>query len=114
MPDRSKGFFTETASMGTLTFPSSTQIDWGFRVGIALIAVFAAAEICSVGYYYASRARLGRTAAQPTVAVRTPAPTQPLPAVAPSTAPAPAPAAPSVAPAESPSTTTQSVADRLL
>ena len=115
MADRSKAFLTETASLRSLSFPSSTQVDWGFRLGLALIAVFAAAEIGSVGYYYASRARIGRTSTQPAVAVTAPTPERALPSVAPSAAPVvPSAPAPSVAPPETASTTTQSAADRLL
>src|SRR5438270_8656779 len=91
MADRSKTFFTETASMRTLTFPSSSQTDWGFRVGLGLIALFAAAEIGSVGYYYAARASSGRSATQPEVAAVAPGPARTLPTVAPSVAVAPAP-----------------------
>jgi tetratricopeptide (TPR) repeat protein len=111
MADRSKTFFTETASMRTLTFPSSSQIDWGFRIGLSLISLFAAAEICTLGYYYAGRVRIARSSTQPAVAVTAPTPTHALPGVAPSTAPVPAPSA--MAPA-SPSTATLSAADRLL
>src|SRR5437588_12496346 len=110
MADRSKAFFTETASMPTLTFPSSSQVDWGFRVGLGLIALFAAAEICSVGYYYAGRARVARSTSQPAVAVTAPTPAAVLPSVAPSTAPATAPsvaalASPPAAAASAPPTT---------
>jgi tetratricopeptide (TPR) repeat protein len=112
MADRFRGFFTETASMRTLTFPSSSQVDWGLRVGVALVALFAAVEICGLGYYYAGRARQTHRASQPSVAVTAPAPASlALPTAAPSIAPS---AAPSVAAAASPSTTTLSVADRLL
>src|SRR5436190_24156051 len=88
MADRSKAFFTETASMPTLTFPSASQVDWGFRVGLGLIALFAVAEIASVGYYYAGRSRVAGAAAPPTVA----------------TAPTAAPALPTVAPPAAPAT----------
>src|ERR1700730_7036772 len=74
MADRSRGFFTETASMRTLTFPSSSQVDWGLRVGVALVALFAAAEICGLGYYYAGGARLANRASQASGAVTEPAP----------------------------------------
>jgi hypothetical protein len=117
MADTSKAFFTETASMPTLTFPSSSQVDWGFRVGVGLIALCAAAEICSVGYYYAGRARGGPSTSQPAVAVTAPTPAPVLPSVAPSTAPVIAPSAapaPPVTAEASPATTTLSPADRLL
>jgi hypothetical protein len=126
MADRSRGFFTETASMRTLDFPSASQADWGFRVGLILVAVFAAAEIGGVGYYYASRFRPAPSVSQPAVAVTAPTPATSQPKVAPSIAPVPVTApsvaavAPSVAPAPSsaaaasPSTSTLSASDRLL
>src|SRR5438128_11420781 len=110
MADRSKAFFTETASMPTLTSPSSSQVDWGFLVGLGLIALFAAAEICSVGYYYAGRARGGPSPSQSAVAVTAPTRAPVLPSVAPSTAPVIAPSvaapAPPVTAQASPATTT--------
>jgi hypothetical protein len=113
MADRSKAFFTETASMPTLTFPSSSEVDWGFRVGLGLIALFAVAEIGSLGYYYAGRARVARTTSQPPpVAVTAPTPAPALPTAAPSVAAAPS-APPAVA-AASPSVPPLSPVDRLL
>jgi tetratricopeptide (TPR) repeat protein len=114
MADRSKGFFTETASMGTLTFPSASQNDWGFRIGVTLIALFAAAEISGVGYYYAGRARAGHRTAEPAaVAITAPTPAPAPPVIAPSTAPTVAPSAVAAASAP-PSTPVVSSTDRLL
>lgn len=100
--------------MPTLTFPSSSEIDWGFRVGLGLIALFAAVEVGSLAYYYAGRARLS----QPPVAVTAPAAAPALPTVAPSIAPVTAPSVAASAPpavaAVSPPTATLSPADRLL
>ena len=117
MADRSKAFFTETASMPTLTFPSSSQVDWGFRLGLGLIALFAVAEIGSLGYYYAGRARLAGATSQPAIAVTAPTPAPAPPAVAPSTAPVPSVAASAPPPAvavASPSVPPLSPVDRLL
>ena len=118
MADRSKDFFTETASMRTLTFPSSSQVDWSFRIGLGLVTLLAVTEIFGVGYHYLGRGRTARRAVQPAVALTTPAPAKVAPKAAPTIAPA---AAPSVAPtvaaaaaAASPATSTLSVADRLL
>lgn len=111
MADRAKAFLTETASMRTLPFASSDQADWGFRAGLTLLAVFAAAEIFGVGYYYAGRMRAARPSAAPATIATAPTPAQVAPAVAPSVAPATTPAA---AAAASPATTTLSPADRLL
>jgi tetratricopeptide (TPR) repeat protein len=123
MIDRS--FATETATMRTLPFSSSTHVDWSFRIGLSLVVLFAAAQIFGVGYYYLGQ-RYARTAAAPrtttaaaapaaTVAPAKVARTVPSPSVAPSAAPtvAPAPSAAAVA-AASPSTSTLSTADRLL
>ena len=117
MADRSKGFFTETASMPTLTYPSSSEADWGFRVGVGLVALIAVAQILSVGYYYVGHNRVARAATQPAVAVTAPTPAPALPTAPPST---PA-AAPSVAAAASPAVAAASPpapsvapADRLL
>ncbi|MEY2487020.1 MAG: hypothetical protein QOH39_2668 [Verrucomicrobiota bacterium] len=116
MADRSKDFFTETASMRTLTFPSSSQVDWSFRIGLGLVTLLAVTEIFGVGYHYLGRARLARRAVQPTVTLTTPAPVKVAPTAAPTVATVAAPSvAPTVAAAvESPSTSTLSVADRLL
>jgi tetratricopeptide (TPR) repeat protein len=107
--DRSKGFFTETAAMRTLSFPSSSQVDWSFRIGLGLVALFAAIEILSAGYYYAGRIR----GAPPAVAVTAPTPAKVMPTVAPTAAPVTAPSVAAVT-AATPSTATLSVADRLL
>ena len=112
MVDRSKGFLTETASLRTLTFPSS-QVDWSFRVGLGLVALFAAAEIFAVGYYYTSRIRAARAASSPPVAVAVPQ-TQPKALPTAAVAAPKAPPAATVAAAATPSTSTLSAADRLL
>src|ERR1700759_3987611 len=93
MADRSREFLTETASLRTLSMPTVNQIDWGFRVGIILVAIFAAAEIARVGYYYPGRMKVARTTVGP-AAVAT-APSVAPAASAPPTAPA---ATPEVAP----------------
>src|ERR1043166_8961453 len=97
MVDRSKGFFTETAAMRTLTFPSSSEVDWGFRIGLGLVALFADIEVISAGYYFAGRIRSAQAVTPPAAAVTAvtaPTPAQVLPTAAPTTAPI---AAPSVA-----------------
>ena len=121
MVDRSRGFYTETASMRTLTYPSASQVDWTFRIGLALVAVLGAAELFGVGYHYAGRLRPARTQAPPAAVVTAPTPVPVAPTVAPTIAPTIAPAvAASVAPtappiaAASPPTSTLSAADRLL
>jgi len=114
MADRTKDFFTETASLRNLSFPSALQVDWGFRIGLGLVVLFATAEICGLGYYYLGHAGVHQLTAESAVAVTatTPAaPAAPAAIVAPSVAPA---TAPSAAAAASPSTATLSVADRLL
>ena len=118
MAERSKAFFTETASMPTLTFPSSSEVDWGFRIGVGLIALFGVAEILGTGYYYLGRNRVSRAANPPAVAVTAPTPAPALPSAPPSTpVPAPsvaaAPPSPAVA-AASPPAPAMSPADRLL
>jgi tetratricopeptide (TPR) repeat protein len=110
--DRSKGFFTETAAMRTLTFPSSSQVDWSFRIGLGLVALFAAIELLSAAYYYAGRIRGGQRVTQ-AAAVTAPAPARVMPSVAPTTAPAAASSVAAVT-AATPSTSTLSAADRLL
>lgn len=102
--------------MRTLTFPSSSQIDWSFRIGLGLVALFAVTEILGTGYYYVGRIRGNQSAAQPAVAVTAPRPAVALPSAAPSLAPPPAAPsiAPSVAAAAPASTPALSVADRLL
>ena len=111
MADRSKAFFTETAAMRTLGVPAE-QADWGFRVGVILIALFAAAEIASLSYYFIGRNRVATAPVQapPAVTAYTPAPAAP--AVAPSVAPATAPTV--AAAAASPAAPTLSASDRLL
>ena len=118
MAERSKAFFTETASMPTLTFPSSSEVDWGFRVGVGLIALVAVAEILGASFYYLGRNRVARAANPPAVAVTAPTPAPALPSAPPSTpvaAPsvAAAPPSPAVA-AASPPAPAMSPADRLL
>src|SRR5436305_3260716 len=114
MADRAKPFFTETASMRTLTFPTSSQVDWGFRGGLALVALFAAAEIFGVSYHYLGRVRLTRHAAEPAVVATAPTAAPFAPATAaPSAAAATTPAAPTTA-LTTPAPTTQAPADRLL
>src|SRR4051812_12996144 len=111
MADRGKAFLTETATMRTLTFPSSEQVDWGFRVGLGLIILFGAIEVLGVSYHYASRMQIGRRTTEPVVPPTAPPPAPAAPAVAPATTPAaPAP----VAAPSAPATTTLSPADRLL
>src|SRR5438874_2720092 len=109
MVDRSRGFFTETASMRTLTFPSSSQIDWSFRMGLGLVALLAAAEIFGLGYHYIRRGRLSRETTQAAAVVSAPTPARVAPTIAPAVAPSVVPAI-----AASPATSTLSVADRLL
>jgi tetratricopeptide (TPR) repeat protein len=113
MADRAKDFFTETASMRTLTYPSSDQVDWGFRVGLSLVALFAAVEISALGYHYVG-GRIARRAAEPAVVASATTPVPAAPSTAASVAPltTPAPAA-NAAPAL-PSAAALSPADRLL
>jgi len=95
MADRSNRFLTETAAMRTLAL-SSPRGDIGFKIGLGLVALFAAAEIFSASYYYAGRTRVPPGAAQssivtrPTVAATPRVAKRPTPAasVAPTTAPA--------------------------
>lgn len=92
MADRSNRFLTETAAMRTPML-SSRSGDVSFKIGLGLVALFAAAELFSASYYYVGRIRIPRAAAQPSpvtqptlatpppvVAKATPAPTA-LPAV---------------------------------
>jgi hypothetical protein len=99
--------------MRTLTFPSSSEVDWSFRIGLGLVALFAAVEIFSAGYYYAGQIRGARPAAQPAVAATAPAPAKVIPTAPPTAAPVTAPSVAAVT-AATPSTSTLSVADRLL
>ena len=94
-------FLTETAAMRTLAL-SSPRGDVSFKIGLALVALFAAVEIFSASYYYVGRFRVPRTAAtapqaQPKAVTKaTPAP-PPAVVMAPTVAPAPpAAASPSV------------------
>jgi tetratricopeptide (TPR) repeat protein len=115
MVDKSKDFLSETASLRTLSFPVSAQVDWGFRVGLGLLVLFAAAEISSVAYYYAGRVHMAHrgTTAPPPAQVATPA--RAVPSAAPSASTAVA-VAPTVAPAPSAAAATPviSPAGRLL
>ena len=113
MADRSRDFLTETASLRTLSFPTANQVDWGFRVGVTLVALFAAAEIGSLAYYYAGKMKLARRTAQPAVAATAQTPAAAAPAVAPTTAPEVAPPAAATAPPAA-SVPALSPSDRLL
>ena len=97
--------------MRTMPFSSSSQGDRSFRIGLILVVLFAAAEICSVGYYFIGRTRFARVETQPSVAaVKAPTPAAPA-----ATIPPPAAAvSPPAAAAAPPSTSALSVADRLL
>ena len=80
-------FLTETAAMRTLTF-ASPRGDISFRIGLGLVALLAAAELFTAGYYYVSRQRSHRPAVATTattepaesLATATPAPVAALPA----------------------------------
>ena len=117
MADRSNRFLTETAAMRTLTL-SSPRGDIGFKIGLGLVALFAAAEIFSASYYYAGRARVPSGAAQssivtrPTVAATPRVAKRPTPA--PSAAPTTAPAVAAAPSATAPSTSAVSAEERLL
>src|SRR3954467_8511158 len=90
-------FLTETAAMRTLT-SSSPRGDHTFNIGLALVGLFAALELCLLSYHYIGRAGARQTAAAPTTATTT----QPAEARPPAAATAPAVAmvpAPTVAPA---------------
>jgi len=110
MADRSRAFLSETAAMRTLGVPTE-QSDWGFRVGVTLIALFAAAELAGVAFYYVGRHRATTASVAPPPAIAAPSAAPAVPAVAPSTAPV---AAPSVAAAAAPSAPPLAPADRLL
>ena len=75
------------------------------------MALFAAAEIGSLGYYYVGRMKVARPTNEPAVAATAQTPAPAAPAVAPTTAPEVAPAATA---SPSTSTATLSAADRLL
>src|SRR4051812_45923873 len=112
MADGAKDFFTETASMRTLSFPASTQVDWGFRAGLGLLGLFAAAELLAVGYYYAGRSRVTHRPSEPAVVATAPTAAPQAPAVVPSAPPVATQPPPVVA--ASPAAPTVSAADRLL
>ena len=100
--------------MPALTFISPPRTDRSFSVGLGLVIVVAAAELCSFAAFYARRIHPAHVAAQPAAVAPAPAPT-----AASRTTPAPPPpvvAETSVAPAPAltPSTSALSVADRLL
>lgn len=127
-------FTTETAAMRTLPF-SSGHSDWGYRIGLSVVVLLAAAEIFSAGYYYIDRRYPHTATATTTTTVPTtkttpvPAPvvaptkppvarTRPTAAPLPTTAPVIAPSAsatPAIAQSSvSPSTSALSASDRLL
>lgn len=86
---------TETAAMRTLTF-SAPRGDTSFKIGVTVVALFAAAEIFFAGYHYAGRFRhrtvsTGATSTRP--AQVAPAATAPPVAVVPAPSLAPAPTA---------------------
>jgi tetratricopeptide (TPR) repeat protein len=88
-------FATETAAMRTLTF-SGPRGDTSFKVGLAMVALFAAVEVFFGTYYYAGRFRHG-TAATTTTSTEpveaAPAATAPPIAVVPAPTIMPAPTA---------------------
>jgi tetratricopeptide (TPR) repeat protein len=105
MADQSNPFLTETAAMRlTATLPRG---DLSFKIGLGIVALFAAAEIFSASYYYASRIRVPVTTesrvasrpaatAPPRVASKlTPAPSVAAASTPPVLAAAPSPVAPS-------------------
>lgn len=102
--------------MPTLTFPTATQVDWGFRVGVGLVALFAIAEIGSVAYYYAGRVKAARQTSAPAVAASAPTAAPSAAAVAPASTPAVAPSVAAAPITSTPATAmaTPSTADRLL
>ena len=99
-------FQTETAAMRTLAF-SSPRGDTSFKIGLALVTLFAAVEIFFGGYYYVGRVRghhtasAARTSTQPSdfLPTATPAPSVAAPAstVAPAPVAVASPPAPVVA-----------------
>src|ERR1700719_2587651 len=93
--------------MRALTFYSSPRTDRSFKVGLALVIVFAGAEALSLSVYYAGRIGANRPAASPKVtAVTAPrAAAAPPPTLKPLATPAPT---------LSSSTSALSAADRLL
>jgi tetratricopeptide (TPR) repeat protein len=106
--DRSNPFLTETAAMRTFTF-SSPRSDTSFKIGLGLVAFFAAAEMFFASYYYLGHRVSQSTSAPapPVVAKSTPAPGVAPAATVASTVP------PSIAEA-SPSSAALSADDRLL
>jgi tetratricopeptide (TPR) repeat protein len=101
--------------MRALTFYSSPRTDRSFKVGLALVMVFAGAEALSLSVYYAGRIGANRPAASPKVtAVTAPrAGAVTLPRVTPAPPPTLKPLA-TPAPMLSSSTSALSAADRLL
>jgi tetratricopeptide (TPR) repeat protein len=67
--------------MPALAISSAPRPDRTFTIGLAIVAVFGAAQLVSVAYYYAQRGRAMRAASQPIVAA-TPVP-KPLPTAVP-------------------------------
>jgi tetratricopeptide (TPR) repeat protein len=59
--------------MRTLPYASSPEGDWSFKIGLGLVLLFAAAEICSVGYFYVAKPRFapGKKVATTTTAATT-------------------------------------------
>ena len=98
--------------MWALPFLSSKRFDKSFNLGLALIIVFAAAEICGASFYYLGRMRAAHAAAKPVPLPIAP-PSAPALALAVASPPA-AQVAPSPAATLSPSTSASSAADRLL
>jgi hypothetical protein len=92
--------------MRILTLSPTPNTDRSFRIGVALVAIFAAAELSSTSYYYLRRFRVTQPAARPSVVAVKPAIT---PSVKPVTRTTPPPAA-----AASPSVPAPSDTDRLV
>jgi tetratricopeptide (TPR) repeat protein len=93
--------------MRALTFYSSPRTERSFKLGLALVIVFAAAEALSLSVYYAGRIPANRPAASPKVTA----------VAAPRVTPAPPPTVKTLAtpaPTLSSSTSALSAADRLL
>ncbi len=67
--------------MRALAIASTPRPDRTFAVALAIVAVFGAAQLVSVAYYYAERGRVMRAVSQPIVAA-TPVP-KPMPTAAP-------------------------------
>ena len=96
--------------MPALTFYSPPRADRSFTIGLGVIIVLAAAELCSFGLFYASKIRPAHAAAAPPKAAPAPA------AVASRATPAAPPpvAQASANPVSPPSTSVLSTSDRLL